>query len=463
MQIGRFKHCVTCIQGVKIGTQKYNPYDIESILSYAQLLVNSTLREHIDVDEIDDIRVRKGSFGNALEEHYFGYMPNSDQAPDFTEVSVELKSTSLKRNKNNSISSKERLVITMIDYFKLPEETWETSSIRSKAEDMILVSYLYEKEKDPLDYEIKIVQRWGLPESDMPIFKEDWEIIVDKVKAGKAHEISGSDTLYLEACTKAANSSIRTKQPFSDIPAKPRAWALKQSYMTTVSNKMLGQMESIVRKRGEKKISLFDLVHKRFEPYFGLTAEEISEKLGYGAHKTPKNFAALMTKRLLGVDEKSKIAEFEKAGITTKTVRLKRNGRPKESISFPYFKYIELEETEFEDSEFRAHLDKKFLFVIYREDEKTDGVFRLADIVFWQMNDEDLEEARACYDEMRKRVIDGRPEDSVKSTENRCCHVRPHARNRFDTDTTSYGREVIKKCFWLNANYIGEEIKRLTS
>jgi len=50
----------------------------------------------------------------------------------------------------------------------------------------------------------------------------------------KRNELSEGDTSYLGACTKAATSKDRTTQPYSEINAKPRAFALKNSYMTGI-------------------------------------------------------------------------------------------------------------------------------------------------------------------------------------------------------------------------------------
>lgn len=73
----------------------------------------------------------------------------------------------------------------------------------------------------------------------------------------------------------------------------------------------------------------------------------------------------------------------------------------------------------------------------------------------------DLLEARRCYEEMQRRVRSGHADQSVKSTENRCCHVRPHGRNKADVLPTPYGSFETKKCFWLNARYIASEIDRV--
>lgn len=452
----------------KMKKPPYDRKDKQSIFHYAIDLRGSTLREKTDADEIDDIRRNKGSFGGAVETHYFMLDLNSDSVPDFKEAGLELKTTPLKRNKDGSLSAKERLVLGMIDYMQVVNETFETSHLMEKAEDILLISYLWEPDADPLDYRVELVEIVslpGLPDSDLVQIKADWETVVQKVRDGLAHEISGSDTLYLEACTKAANSKARRKQPFSPIEAKPRAWALKASFMTAMSNRIIEGMQSIERAEDEQGMTLIQLVRARFQPYFGLTEQELGERFGYvkPGKRKPKNLCALITRHILGVSDDAKIEEFEKAGVKPKTMRIKRNGTPKESVSFPRFDYFELAETPFEDSDFAEYLDQKYLFVIYREDATERDLYRLADVAFWQMPDDDLEEAERCYEEMRSRVKAGRAQDSVKSSENRCCHVRPHGRDNTDTLPTPQGDMVVKKCFWLNAQYLKGEIEAITN
>ena len=440
----------------------YDSSSLESIVHYAKRLEGTTLRQACRLDRLEDPHSRRGSFGNAVEKYYFHYEINSDAEPDFKEVETELKTTPLKLKKNGTYSAKERLVISMINYMSVVDETWETSSLQKKLHKILLIAYQYDKELNPVDYLVKLVELWGIPPEDVPTFRKDWDIVVGKIRAGHAHELSGSDTLYLEAATKSATSKNRTKQPFSEVMAKPRAWAIKPSYMTAVFNGML-DAQRIKRAGREADLDLLSLVKKRFEPYIGLSEGELAAVCGYSfeGKRKPKNLCALITKHILGVDEHSKIAEFEKAGIKTKTMRLKRNGVPKESISFPAFSYLELADVEFDGSDFRDQLQQKYLFVIYREDASNKNVFVLDDVLFWQMPDRDLLEVKRCYDEMRDRVIAGHAEMSVKSSENRCCHVRPHGRNKADVLPTPYGSFETKKCFWINANYIGREIDRV--
>ena len=227
--------------------------------------------------------------------------------------------------------------------------------------------------------------------------------------------------------------------------------------MTAVQRKIIDGMREIPRSEAEKDLDLLTLVKKRFDPYVGMTAEELQDRFGL-SHS--KSVTARITNCILGVRDNSEIEEFAKAGIKPKTIRLKRNGTPKEAMSFPSFDYFKLLERDFWRSDFYGYMQQKYLFVVFREDEEEKDVYRLASVMFWQMPEADLEEACRCYEQMQANVRAGRAEDSVKSTENRCCHVRPKGRDSKDVRAQPYGDPVVKKCFWLNQKYLAGEIAR---
>ena len=349
----------------------YDSNSAESIVEYAGKLSGKTLREVTNLTELEDPHRRRGSFGSALEEYYFKIKPNSSPKADFDGAGLELKTTPLKRNSKGELVAKERLVISQINYMDVVNEDFEHSHLMEKAKDILMVSYLYEPDKNPLDYKIQFVARWGIPPEDIPQIKHDWETVVKRVRSGHAEEISGGDTLYLEACTKAKDSTVRTAQPFSDVPAKPRAWALKASYMTTVQRRNAESLTQIPRAQDERRLDLLSLIRERFSPYFGMTEKELMELFGISSSK---NQCARITRRILDVDDDTQIEEFEKAGIVPKTMRLRKSGRPKEAVSFPAFDYFQLVERRFEESDFLGYLIQKYLFVIYQEDEGVCGM-----------------------------------------------------------------------------------------
>lgn len=434
----------------------YDPRDPSSILAYAERLVGRSLREALDeLPPTIDFSSNKGGFGTVLERHYFGYEPNSRPEPDFAEAGVELKATPLKRS-GSRLVSKERLVLGMIDYMTVVSEEWESSTFIKKNSHLLLVFYLHEQGKDPREFVIKIVRLWEFPPEDLEIIRRDWQTIVDKVKAGRAHELSEGDTLYLGACTKSSDSKTRRKQPLSAEPAKPRAFSLKQSYMNTVAQGSFG-MKSVAADEVVRGRSFEEVVASRFAPYIGKTADEIADSVGLKAKRHAKNFYAVLTKRILGAGDKDKIAEFEKADIQVKTMRLLPSGRPKEDLPFPAFKYCDLIQQDWESSDLREVLGKRFFFVIYQLDR--DDVPTLVGTRFWTMPISDIDgPARRCFDETQSRIEEDRADYLPKKSENPVCHVRPHGRDSRDVIPTPMGGLACRKSFWLNGSYIKDQL-----
>lgn len=115
-----------------------------------------------------------------------------------------------------------------------------------------------------------------------------------------------------------------------------------------------------------KKQTIEEIVISKFKPYYGNTIDEILAKTKIGINTKAKSFYAILTKVILGIELNQEIEEFEKAEIIVKTVRLKENDLPKEDISFPNFKYEEIVNQEWDETDFKDILEHKFLFVFYQ-------------------------------------------------------------------------------------------------
>jgi len=457
----------------------YNPNLPSSIIEFAKKLKGKTLKETCGSKIEKHGYKGKGNFGQILEKFYFGYEPNSDAEPDFLEAGLELKSSPLKTLKNGDFRSKERLVLNIINYLEVHKENFETSSFWKKNAHLLLVFYLHDRDLDLLDYLIKLVDGWQYPKEDLKIIKQDWEFINQKIKKGKAHELSEGDTFYLGACTKGSTAlkSFRD-QPFNEEKAKQRAYSLKQGYVnhiianiakeeTAVYGKIIEQPEIL-----EKVRSIEEIVISKFRPFYNKYAELIEQELGLELNKNAKSYFSNLTNAILGLKLGQKIEEFEKADIQVKTIRLKENNLPKEDISFPTFKYQELIEIDWEDSDFKNILESKFFFVFYQFEEEK---LILRKVKFWNMPYYDILEAKNVWKEMVETVSNGKIVKEVtkngirktyfpKKTENKVSHVRPHARNAADTyvlpveDKITGLTEYTKHCFWLNASYVKDEI-----
>jgi DNA mismatch repair protein MutH len=140
-----------------------------------------------------------------------------------------------------------------------------------------------------------------------------------------------------------------------------------------------------------------------------------------------------------------------------KTVLLDGNGKLKEHLSFPSFRYMEIVNQQWEDSSFCERLERRFLFVIFQKDSQ--GSERLKKVFYWNMPFADREEARRVWEDTKHRVsVDAR--DLPGARESHVAHVRPHARNAEDTEPTPQGEWLVKKGFWLNNRYVQDVIER---
>src|SRR5699024_1189133 len=144
----------------------------------------------------------KGSIGNMIQSDFFGIPANSIKGADFEHHNIELKVTPILKKKRAGYSSKERLVLGMINYMKDYKIPFEKSIVNKKARSMLLIFYLHEENKPVEEFKIIKTVRFQLPLIDEPQVRQDYKAIVDKILSGKAHEISERQQKILGACTK---------------------------------------------------------------------------------------------------------------------------------------------------------------------------------------------------------------------------------------------------------------------
>jgi len=459
----------------------YNPSDKNSVIDYAKKLKGKSLRQVCDPKVLEHSYSGKGNFGQVLEKFYFGYEPNSNSEADFAQIGMELKSSPLKQLKNDEFRSKERLVLNIINYVNVVNQNFENSDFFKKNASILLIFYLHNAGFDILDYLIKLVDEWSFPSTDLEIIKKDWQTINEKIANGKAHELSEGDTFYLGACTKGANALSIRKQPFSEIPAKQRAYSFKQGYVNHIIASIANESKGIYGKlipnaQVAKKQTIEEIVVSKFKPFYGKTEQEIVKILKIEINTKAKSFYANLTKAILGIELDKEIEEFEKAEIIVKTVRLKENDLPKEDISFPNFKYQEIVNEDWENSDFKDILEHKFLFVFFQfENEK----LILRKVKFWNMPYLDLIEVEKVWAKTKQIIAKGEIVKEIKTNKkgkeirftnfpskkfSSISHVRPHATNALDTyelpkkDKLTKQNEYTKHCFWLNNTYVKNEI-----
>lgn len=487
----------------------YDDTNIESIYNYAKKLEGMTFQEILDEYESSDAKYyvnpktlgtsvaeppapfkyntkAKGQLGNFLEEFYFGYYQNSDQEPDFKEVGVELKATPIDILKNGKQSAGERLSITNVPYNRPVEDDFYKSHVWAKIKQILLIHYIRDKSKDRMDYPIKYVNLFTPPQDDLSIIIQDYLKIIGKIKAGKAHELSESDTLYLGACTK-GSTALKSQVPqyYGDRTlAKKRNYCFKRQYMDYVLHEYVEKdkvpYESIVKNNNLDVSKSFeeqivDLINK----HAGQTDEELCKQYDV-PYTNNKAMWTTLAYRMLGI-KNNRAEEFIKANISVRIIRIETNGKNKESISLTPFKFKDLAKEEWEDSEFCNYFEEtKFLFVIYKSNGTNYNLFKaeLWNMPYADLYGEAMKGWQAIHDKIVSGVtftVDGDKvlNDIPGMNDNEIIHMRPHAnksayklKNGYekgnidrDADELPDGQWMTKQSFWLNNKYILKQLK----
>lgn len=493
----------TKLKVVNMSNSSYDPCDALSIEAYAKKMIGLTFNAIISSKEKSNIigeaaesygyKYRKGGLGNLIEAEYFGYDINNSPEPDFAKAGVELKVTPYEKKKDGTLKAGERLVITMISFNAPVEEDFYKSHLWKKCRLILLVYYfrdpVLKKLNHHLDYHIDYVQLFTPPKEDLPIIEHDYQIIIGKILAGRANEISEGDTMYLGACTKGttAAKSLVPQYYGSHALAKKRAFCFKISYMTYILNNYIVKGvktyddESIVKDASLLRNQSFeDYIQGQINQYAGKTDIELSQMFDRPYNRNKAQWIDLAY-RMLGI-KSNRAAEFLKANIVVKVLKLTEKGQLKEHSPLPPFQFKELlKEDEWENSILFNYLDEtKFLFVVFRA--KGDH-YILKGCQLWNMPYHDINsDVKKVWENTRKVVSEGiilTPEKQKngivfknnlpKSTENRIAHVRPHTSKRFfklldgtvygngsysDSDQLPDGRWMPRQSFWLNKGYL---------
>lgn len=424
----------------------------------------------------------------------FGYKANSDDRPDFPEAGVELKATCFDVLKDGRKSAGERLVLTMIPYDRPVSLDYDSSHLKTKLSNILLIYYGRDRSIDKYDQRIERAVMVRLPEEDMKIIRADYEKIISYIQDGRADELSEGMTTYLGACTKGATEATMWVDQYYEYfntdtgeierrRAKRRAFSLKRSYMDYVLHAyVLGAPrigESIVQ-GDDESIDFESYVTALIERHYGETDRQIAEQYGLEYTGNKAQWTTLVY-RMLGI--KSNAAEeFVKAGINVRACRVNKRGHIEQAMSFPPFEFKQLINEDWETSSFRARLEtSRFFFVVFREDHE--GMWRLDRCLFWAMPANEIEgPAKACWGETRKVIREGvklnpyrDASGKLKVTnnlpgmaDNPIVHVRPHtskAAYRFadgteigDIARNAYelpdGRWMTRQSFWFNKGYL---------
>lgn len=464
---------------VKSNNKNNLPYNIASptsIFEYSKGLLGKSLRDF--VWEGYEVKKGKGSLGQMVENIFFLLETNNYAGADFSEASMELKCTPLKKSKQDNYLIKERLVCNMINYCEVIKDDFEHSHFYLKCQLMLLLFYLHKSNCDNLDLEFVFSVLWKLPKKDLLIIKHDYDVIIDKIKQGKAHELSEGDTMYLGACRKGQKGDSFMKQPNNpDVDAPRRAFSLKMAYMRIVldyvaksGKKAISNVDysksELVSTNALLKHSFDEILLSRFHPFWNMPFEKIAKSKKVNLSNNPKNKFAMIANAIAASSKCSNVnrsEEFLKAGLTMKTIRVQATGIIKEAMSFENIDYIEVAECdEWIDSRLYELFSSRFMFVVFREQTLGKEDFVLDDVFFWTMPQKDLEWAEIYWNHIKANILTDRIAEDYwwKGSDKKKFHVRPKAQRAKDLAPTPDGKGAKKFCYWFNNEYVREIIEK---
>ncbi|MDW7661383.1 MAG: Sau3AI family type II restriction endonuclease [Bacillota bacterium] len=451
----------------------YDSSSPKSILEYSKQIENRTLRQTLHESPAIYNAKNKGALGHTIERDFFGYEINPRKEADFKNAEMELKVIpvkEIKKNKNSDqlikqlgMSVKERVILSKINYKNIINETWETTELHHKLNRILMMFYMYGKDVSIYDLEFLLSSIWEPFEEDLPYLQKDWEFIQNKVASGNAHELSEGDTLLLGACTKGVNKKSLINQPNSSVKAMQRAYSLKRSYVDHIFNILYS--DKLFKKAKIIPLNIYEKILHEFSKIQYANLEELFLKFNIDVNRDAKQFLYMVTSHLFEALMGITADDFNKNNISQieiKTILLKKNNVPKESMSFEQIKFDEIVENDWIESEFRSKFEnKKMLWVIYKTTETYTKQKELElkdihfiDIFYWNMPNSDLDT------DVKDLWVDTVDDFNhfKKISETKVSHVRPKAVNSNDTSTLKSGIIAPKKSFWLNSKYVAEQI-----
>ena len=437
------------------------------LLEYTSHIKGKTFKE-IDSENLlasTSLNRQKGLLGHVVETGFYKYPINSDSKSDFEELNIELKVTGYVKNKNGRLRAKERLVLSRINYHEIINETFESSHVLGKCRKMLIIWYEYDSTKEVKDFLITDYQLYDMT-SDFEIFNNDFKIIKGKVLDGKAHELSEGNTSYLGACTKGQKSSDRTTQPFSDILSKPRAYSLKNAYMTGILRELIEKptLLEITSKQEFKTVT--EYVKDKLKPYFGKTQLEILNEITGKKYseKMPKHINKMISDELIGKDEElpKKDDLFAKTSFIIKNLPIKEDGKPSERMSFKTISLSDFK-TNWEDSYWKNYFEETTLIVIcYMEKNRSKNGFRvLKDVKQITFDENDLESFEKTYNQIKlaieKKDINLLP-TSTNGFKNQMLEIAPKGIKGDDAYVNFFKRDKTKVAFMISKKLLTKKL-----
>lgn len=464
--------------------------NIEEVIKHYNEVKGKNLLEIKNISEqlYPDINltINKGIVGQIFEA-FIGKKPNSSPNPDIEELDVELKVLPIRKIGIKPLQPKERSKIKSINYKTIINETWQTSEVKKKINDIIFFVY-----EHPTGFTYQDIEKFkfhgvlhynlsNLTQDSIQI-EIDWSIIKEKVQNEIAHELSEGNGLFLGASTSGTGKKVKYGKD-SKSEAIQRSYSLKHSYLKYYYLNNKNKLQTVEKSIEDILIEIKNQIQNK-------SLFELSEK--FNIDFNPKNKSAFkkLINNIFSVNNSKFIKEIEKENLTIKTIPIDSNGQPFEAMSFPKFSLVDLiyedwnpDEEEIQESTFKNLISDGFIFIsVEKVKTKSDNKYNdwkewiVKDVFIWKPTSEVLDGIESEW-KVNKKMIENnkliltykkhggkvRTENNLPNqSETKFIHIRPHAKDSKDLDIPlkeKKGLEISWQSFWFNKDFTAEIIR----
>jgi DNA mismatch repair protein MutH len=442
---------------------RFDASDRESVLRHGLRLVGRTAsdlaRTAAESPVAWDPNLSKGSVGH-LVERWFDLDANSDSGPDLAASGIEIKSVPLRRTKRE-LRSKERTSITMIDYQRVSSQSFEDSTLDLKTRLTLYVYFLWSagtvaRAEDQRILRVMLHERDAI---DLAALTDAYAHVSRVTRDGRAHLLSEGDTAPVGAATKGAKGATRA-QPFSEVRARPRAFAWRPTYTTG-----LFRTADESRHRLPAISGMDDLtrrVEERLTPLVGASVEELRTRYAPTVSTTAKNVTAATFRRILSGGDEDLTAALDRLGTTVRVSRVDpMTLKPREAVSFTPFDFTEVAATPWDESDVLATLGRILFIVLDAPRGAKVSEATLRSVVMWSAEPETIATMEREYERFREAFRGLPPSEWPSQRSTDVLHVRPHGRDGRDVVPLPNGSMHVRSSLWLNQRFVQDVISRL--
>jgi DNA mismatch repair protein MutH len=186
----------------------------------------------------------------------------------------------------------------------------------------------------------------------------------------------------------------------------------------------------------------------------GRTIAELHAELALDIRPTSKNVTSVVINRLIDLRAPGLRSELDSSALRRVVRADESTFRPKESVSFAAFEFLDVIATPWAESPLRERIARIAFVVLLTPRGGAVGDARLHDAFGWDADDRTLATMEQEYEMFRRAFAEDDPALWPRAGTTETLHVRPHGRDGKDVLPLPHGRTHVRSSFWLNQSFV---------